>query len=84
MSPLRSLVATSLDHFGKVCLSGVHSNVTPKNACVWRFQLKAETALEITGRKAMGTQEWSQQTVVNVVAHKHAVSSCVEEAAKAW
>jgi hypothetical protein len=56
MSHLLSLVATSLDHSGKVCLSSVHSNasVTPTYACVWRFQLKAETALEITGRKAMG------------------------------
>ena len=49
MSHLRSPVATSLDHFGKVCLSGVHSNVTPMYTCVWRFQLKDETALEITG-----------------------------------
>ena len=56
MSHLLSLVATSLDHSGKVCLSSVHSNasVTPTYACVWRLQLKAETALEITGRKAMG------------------------------
>ena len=53
---LLSLVATSLDHSGKVCLSSVHSNasVTPTYVCVWRFQLKAETALEITGRKVMG------------------------------
>ena len=59
MSHLWSPVATSLDHSGKVCLSSVHSNasVSPTYACVWRFQLKAETALEITGRKAMGTQE---------------------------
>jgi hypothetical protein len=56
MSHRLSLVATSLDHSGKVCLSSVHSNasVTPTYACVWRLQLKAETALEITGRKAMG------------------------------
>ena len=56
MSHLLSPVATSLDHSGKVCLSSVHSNasVTPKYACVWRFQLKAETALEIAGGKAMG------------------------------
>jgi hypothetical protein len=56
MSHLLSLVATSLDHSGKVCLSSVHSNVsvTPTYACVWRFQLTAETVLEITGRKAMG------------------------------
>ena len=55
MSHRLSLVATSLDHSGKVCLSSVHSNasVTPKYACVWRFQLKAETALEVKGRKAI-------------------------------
>ena len=28
--------------------------LSPTYVCVWRFQLKAETALEITGRKAMG------------------------------
>jgi hypothetical protein len=56
MSHLLSLVATSLDHSGKVCLSSVHSNasVTPTYAYVCRFQLKAETALEITGHKVMG------------------------------
>ena len=55
MSHLLSPVATSLDHSGKVCLSNVHSNasVTPKYACVWRFQLKVETTLEVTGRKTM-------------------------------
>ena len=52
MSHLLSLVVTSLDRSGKVCLSSVHSNVsvTPTYACVWIF----ETALEITGHKAMG------------------------------
>ena len=86
MSHLLSPVATSLDHSGKVCLSSVHSNasVTPKYACVWRFQLKAETALEVTGRKAMWTQEYhSRRSRMLHVAHKHAVCS-FEEAAKAW
>jgi hypothetical protein len=73
MSHLLSPVATSLDHSGKVCLSSVHSNasVTPKYACVWRFQLKAETALEVTGRKATWTQEYhSRRSRMLHVAHK--------------
>ena len=80
MSHLWSPVATSLDHSGKVCLSSVHSNasVSPTYACVWRFQLKAETALEITGRKVMGTQEWSQRSHMLHVAYKHAVSSSMQ------
>jgi hypothetical protein len=80
MSHLLSLVATSLDRSGKVCLSSVHSNasVTPTYAYVWRFQLKAETALEITGRTPMGSRNITADG--RAVAHKQAVSSFEETA----
>ncbi len=80
MSHLWSPVATSLDHIGKVCLSSIHSDasVSPTYSSVWRFQLKAETPLEITGHKVMGTQECSLWSHMLHVVCKHAVSSSMQ------